>query len=62
MILKLLLWATKNFFSYLEGPEGSTVKLLIKTIDGNEKTVILTKTFIPGEFQKIETETATALP
>lgn len=52
----------KELFSYLEGPEGSTVKLLIKTIDGNEKTVTLTKTFIPGEFQKIETETATALP
>ncbi len=47
----------QEFLSYLDGPIGSTIKLSIKSLDGTEKTVILTKTFIPGEFQEANDET-----
>jgi predicted metalloprotease with PDZ domain len=45
----------KKFNSYLdEEQEGGSIKLLVRTQEGDEKEVTVTKTFIPGEFQKLK--------
>lgn len=50
--IKVTNMSYKKFITYLEGPEGSSVVLVVKDASGEEKEVTIVKTFIPGEYQK----------